>query len=179
MVDIIIIVLLVMGFLLGLRRGLVLQLVKLVSFIIAYLVAYWYCKDLAPALQKIIPYPFKPETNVPNWIDANSMETIFYQAIAFIALFIITKIALTLLGQLLNMFTEIPVLKQVNALGGAILGFLEVYIILFVLIVIGTILPVEQVQTSLNTSTISKAIVNDTPILSEKVKELWQTGNKV
>ncbi|MFD0768264.1 CvpA family protein [Bacillus sp. CGMCC 1.60114] len=179
MIDIIIIVLLVMGFLLGLRRGLVLQLVKLASFIIAYLVAYWYCKDLAPALQKIIPYPFKQEVNVPNWIDANSMETVFYQAIAFIALFIITKIALTLLGQLLNMFTEIPVLKQVNALGGAILGFLEVYIILFVLIVIGTILPVEQVQTSLNTSTISKVIVNDTPILSEKVKELWQTGSKV
>ena len=179
MVDIIIILLLVMGFLLGLRRGLVLQLVKLASFIIASLVAYWYSKDLAPALQKIIPYPFKQEVNVPNWIDANSMETVFYQAIAFIALFIITKIALTLLGQLLNMFTEIPVLKQINALGGAILGFLEVYIILFVLIVVGTILPIEQVQTSLNQSSISKVIVDDTPILSEKVKELWQTGSKV
>ncbi|HDX9576825.1 CvpA family protein [Bacillus cytotoxicus] len=179
MVDIIIVLLLVMGFLLGLRRGLVLQLVKLVSFIIAYLVAYWYCKDLAPALQKIIPYPFKQEVNVPNWIDANSMETVFYQAIAFIALFIITKIALTLIGQLLNMFTEIPVLKQINALGGAILGFLEVYIILFVLIVVGTILPIEQLQTSLNQSSISKVIVEDTPILSGKVKELWQTGSKV
>lgn len=179
MVDIIISLLLVMGFVLGLRRGLVLQLVKLVSFIVAYLVAYWYCKDLAPALQKIIPYPFKQEVNVPNWIDANSMETVFYQAIAFIVLFIITKIAFTLLGQLLNMFTEIPVLRQINALGGAILGFLEVYIILFVLIVVGTILPIEQVQTSLNQSSISKVIVDDTPILSEKVKELWQTSSKV
>ena len=93
-------------------------------------------------------------------------------------MFIITKIALSLLGNLLNMFAEIPVLKQVNAFG-AILGFLEVYIILFVLIIIGNILPIEQVQTPLQKSSISKIIVDDTPILSEKVKELWQTGSRV
>ncbi|MDM5190233.1 CvpA family protein [Bacillus sp. DX4.1] len=179
MIDIIIILLLVMGFFLGLRRGFVLQLVKLTSFIIAYLVAYWYCKDLAPALEKIIPYPFGKGVSVPEWIDANNIEVVFYQAIAFILLFIITKIALALLGNLLNMFTEIPVLKQVNAVGGALLGFLEVYIILFVLIVIGNILPIEQVQTPLQKSSISKIIVDDTPILSEKVKELWQTGSRV
>jgi uncharacterized membrane protein required for colicin V production len=94
-------------------------------------------------------------------------------------LFIITKIALSLLGNLLNMFAEIPVLKQVNAFAGAILGFLEVYIILFVLIIVGNILPIEQIQTPLQKSSISKIIVDDTPILSEKVKELWQTGSRV
>ena len=52
---------------------------------------------------------------------------------------------------------------------------LEVYIVLFVLIIIGNILPIEQVQTPLQKSSISKIIVDDTPILSEKVKELWQT----
>ncbi|WP_369902349.1 CvpA family protein [Bacillus manliponensis] len=179
MIDILIILLLIMGFFLGLRRGFILQLVKLTSFIIAYLVAYWYCKDFAPVLQKIVPYPFEQNASVPEWIDASDMETVFYQAIAFIALFIIAKIALTLLGHLLNMFTEIPVLKQVNALAGALLGFVEVYVILFVLIIVGSLLPVEPVQTSLEQSAISKIIVDDTPILSEKVKELWQTGSKV
>ncbi|AIK40714.1 hypothetical protein COM13_01545 [Bacillus pseudomycoides] len=179
MIDIIIILLLVMGFFLGLKRGFVLQLVKLTSFIIAYLVAYWYCKDLAPTFEKFIPYPFDKNVSVPEWIDANNIEAVFYQAIAFIVLFIITRIALSLLGNLLNMFTEIPVIKQVNAFAGALLGFLEVYIILFVLIIIGTILPIEQVQTPLQKSSISKIIVDDTPILSEKVKELWQTGSKV
>ncbi|MFE4759747.1 CvpA family protein [Bacillus mycoides] len=179
MIDIIIILLLVMGFFLGLRRGFILQLVKLTSFIIAYLVAYWYCKDLAPALAKIIPYPFDKNVSVPEWIDANNIEGVFYQAIAFIVLFIITKIALSLLGNLLNMFAEIPVLKQVNSVAGALLGFLEVYIILFVLIIVGSILPIEQIQTPLQKSSISKIIVDDTPILSEKVKELWQTGSRV
>ncbi|WP_459499192.1 CvpA family protein [Bacillus sp. C1] len=179
MVDIIIILLLVMGFFLGLRRGFVLQLIKLTSFIIAYLVAYWYCKDLAPALEKFIPYPFDKNVSVPEWIDASNIEAVFYQAIAFIVLFIVTKIALSLLGNLLNMFTEIPVIKQVNAFAGALLGFFEVYILLFVLIIIGTVLPIEQVQTPLQKSSISKIIVDDTPILSEKVKELWQTGSRV
>ena len=59
------------------------------------------------------------------------------------------------------------------------LGFLEVYIILFVLIIIGNILPIEQLQTPLQQSSISKIIVDDTPILSEKVKELWQTGSSI
>ncbi|MGQ0517481.1 hypothetical protein ACT453_46275, partial [Bacillus sp. D-CC] len=71
-----------------------------------------YCKDLAPALAKFIPYPFDKNVSVPEWIDANNIETVFYQALAFIILFIITKIALSLLGNLLNMFAEIPVLKQ-------------------------------------------------------------------
>lgn len=179
MIDIIIIVLLVMGFFLGLKRGFVLQLVKLTSFIIAYLVAYWYCKDLAPILERFIPYPFDQNVSVPEWIDASDMEAVFYQVIAFIVLFIVTKIALSLLGNLLNMFMEIPVLKQVNAIAGACLGFLEVYIILFVLLLIGTVLPIEQVQTSLQKSALSQIIVDDTPILSEKVKELWQTGSRV
>ncbi|MGQ0453211.1 CvpA family protein, partial [Bacillus sp. SS-TM] len=34
-------------------------------------------------------------------------------------------------------------------------------------------------QTPLQQSSISKIIVDDTPILSEKVKELWQTGSRV
>lgn len=178
MIDILIILLLIMGFFLGLRRGFVLQLVKLTSFIIASLVAYWCYKDFAPVLQSIIPYPFEQNASVTTWIDVSDMETVFYQAIAFITLFIIAKIALTLLGHLLNMFTKIPVLKQVNSFAGALLGFVEVYVILFVLIIIGSLLPVAPVQTSIEQSAISKIIVDDTPILSEKVKELW-TGSKV
>ena len=91
MIDIIIILLLVMGLFLGLKRGFVLQLVKLTSFIIAYLVAYWYCKDLAPTLEKFIPYPFGKGVSVPEWIDANNIEAVFYQAIAFICYLLLQK----------------------------------------------------------------------------------------
>ncbi|MGQ0437682.1 hypothetical protein ACT4UT_05155 [Bacillus sp. B-TM1] len=46
-------------------------------------------------LAKFIPYPFDKNVSVPEWIDANNIETVFYQALAFIILFIITKIALS------------------------------------------------------------------------------------
>ncbi|WP_028400916.1 CvpA family protein [Ectobacillus panaciterrae] len=180
MIDLIIIALLLMGFIIGLKRGLILQAVRLVSFIAAYFVAYLYCDKLAPSLKSIIPYPLHATAQqAPAWLNTGSVEDVFYRAIAFVILFFITKIAFSLLGHLLNMFAQIPVLKQVNAVGGAFLGFVETYIVLFVLILIGTLLPVQQVQTSIGQSVLCKVIVDDTPVLSDKVKELWVHGDRV
>ncbi|MFX3623972.1 MAG: CvpA family protein [Ectobacillus sp.] len=180
MIDLIIIVLLLMGVLIGLKRGLILQVVRLAGFIAAYFVAYLYYNDLAPSLKPIIPYPFGAAAQqAPAWLNAGNIEDVFYRAIAFAALFFVTKIALSLLGHLLNMFAQIPVLKQVNALGGGILGFVEVYIVLFVLILIGTLLPVQGVQASLNDSVLCRVIVDNTPVLSDKVKELWVLSDRV
>ncbi|MFD3445375.1 CvpA family protein [Microbacteriaceae bacterium 4G12] len=181
MIDLIIIALLVMGLLLGLKRGLILQVVRLAGYIAAYIIAYLYSKTLVPSLKSIIPYPLQAQAQaeMPAWLNANSVEDAFYLAIAFLIVFFVTKIAFSILGRLLNMFAEIPVLKQVNALGGAVFGFLEVYILLFVLIVIGNLLPVQPVQTSLHQSFLSNVIVDDTPVLSDKVKQLWTSGGKI
>jgi uncharacterized membrane protein required for colicin V production len=179
MLDLIIVLLLACGFLLGLKRGLILQVVRLTGFIAAYIVAYLYYDDAAPVLKGIIPYPLETTATMHAWLENVSVEDAFYRAIAFVLLFLVTKIVFTLIGHLLNMFAQIPVLKQVNSLGGAVLGFLEVYIILFIVIFAASLLPEQHVQTSLQDAVLPKFIVEDTPILSEKVKELWVFGDKV
>jgi uncharacterized membrane protein required for colicin V production len=93
--------------------------------------------------------------------------------IAFILLFFVTKFAFSLFGQLLNMIAQIPVLKQLNSLGGGLLGFVEVYIVLFIVILVGTLVPIQPLQSSLNGSVLCQTIIDDTPVLSDKMKELW------
>ncbi|UOY94252.1 CvpA family protein [Ectobacillus sp. JY-23] len=177
MIDLLIIALLLLGFIVGLKRGLILQAVRLIGFIAAYFVAYMYCDDVAPILREVIPYPLT--TSAPVWLEEGGVEEVFYRGIAFVILFFVTKISLSLIGHLLNMFAQIPVLKQANALGGAVLGVVEIYIVLFVLILIGTLLPIQEVQASIEQSALCQIIADNTPVLSDKVKELWAYGDRV
>lgn len=173
MIDIFIIILLLIGFFIGLKRGLILQIIRLAGYVLAYIVAYLYYKPLASVLHTAIPYPFKEKANVPEWLKSVDVESLFYSVVAFILLFFVTKFAFSLFGQLLNMIAQIPVLKQLNSLGGGVLGFVEVYIVLFIVILIGTLVPIQPLQSSLNASVLCQTIIDDTPVLSDKMKELW------
>lgn len=176
MIDLIIIAVLLIGFFIGLKRGLILQIVRIISFVAAYFVAYTYSASFAPSLKSIIPYPLQTMQQTPVWLSSVDVETVFYRGLAFVILFFLTMFALSMIGHLLNIFAQIPVLKQANALGGGILGLVEVYILLFVIILVGTILPIQQVQTSIQQSVLCKVIADDTPVLSDKVKQLWTNG---
>lgn len=61
-----------------------------------------------------------------------NLEAAYYNAIAFIVLFIIAKILLRIIGSFLSIVAGIPVIKQINQMLGAVLGFLEVYLFTFV-----------------------------------------------
>lgn len=180
MLDLVIIILLVLGVLVGLRRGLILQVVHLTGFIVAYIVAYNFYDDLAPKLKLWIPYPQMGDgQGVISFFSGNNLEEAYYRAIAFIILFFGTKIVMQIFGSMLDFVASIPVLKQINRLAGGIFGFLEVYLILFILLFVGGLLPMSNVQTALNHSMLSNSIVHHTPVLSDKLNELWlQYGGK-
>jgi uncharacterized membrane protein required for colicin V production len=179
MIDIVIIILLLIGFFIGLKRGLILQVIRLVGYVLAYIVAYLYYKRLAAVLHTAIPYPLQEHADVPDWLKSTDVESMFYSVIAFILLFFVTKFAFSLLGQLLNMIAQIPILKQLNSLGGGVLGFVEVYIVLFIVILIGTLVPIQPLQSSLNASVLCQTIIDDTPVFSDKMKELWVQEDSV
>ncbi|WP_416827661.1 CvpA family protein [Ectobacillus polymachus] len=175
MIDLIIIVVLLGGFFIGLKRGLILQIVRIISYFAAFFVAYTYSASFAPSLKSLIPYPAGATQSLSVWLSSGNVEEGFYKAIAFIILFFLTILALSLVGHVLNILAQIPVIKQANALGGGILGFVEVYMLVFVIIIVGTILPIQQVQSTIHQSALCKVIADDTPVLSDKVKEVWST----
>lgn len=174
MLDLAIIIFLFIGFLIGLKRGFILQLVHLTSFIIAYVVAYLYYEELAPKLILWIPYPtWGNNPTLKILTDSSNMESAFYRAIAFVIIFFAVKIVLQIIGSMFDFIAHLPVLKQLNVWAGGILGFLEVYLLIFIVLYIAALMPIEHFQTILDDSSLAKTIVHYTPVLSEQIKGWW------
>ncbi len=174
MLNLILFIILLMGFIIGLRRGFILQIVHLTGFVVAFIVAYLYVGDLAPKLKLWIPYPSVGESQPLAFLVENTdLESAYYRAIAFAMLFFATKIIMQIIGSMLDFLAHLPILKQVNGWAGGVLGFVEVYLIVFILLYIGVLFPIETVQSSINDSTFAKAILQHTPVFSGKIKDLW------
>jgi uncharacterized membrane protein required for colicin V production len=83
------------------------------------------------------------------------------------------KIVMQIIGSMLDFVALLPFLKQLNKWAGSILGFLEIYLILFIFLFIGALMPIDPLQQALDKSILADLIVNHTPYFSHKVNELW------
>ncbi|PMC37197.1 hypothetical protein CJ195_13650 [Bacillus sp. UMB0899] len=174
MLDFVLFIILLFGILVGLKRGFILQFIHLTGFIISYIVAYQYFDDLAPKLKLWVPYPVSGEgPPILTLLSGDDLEGAYYRAVAFVLLFIGTKIVMQIIGSMLDFVALLPIIKQLNRAAGSILGFLESYLILFIVLFIAALIPMEQIQTALDQSVLANLIVNHTPYFSDKVNELW------
>ncbi|MFD1735964.1 CvpA family protein [Bacillus salitolerans] len=174
MLDLALIIILGMGFLIGLKRGFILQIVHLTGFIVAFIISYLYYDDLAPTLKLWVPYPALEEgTMMAIIFDNADLEMAYYNAISFALLFFGTKIIMQIIGSMLDFVAHLPLLKQINGWAGGLLGFIEVYLILFIVLYIGALLPIQFIQTNIQESFIAMTIVQHTPIFSGTIRELW------
>ncbi|GGM26971.1 putative transmembrane protein YshB [Paraliobacillus quinghaiensis] len=174
MTDIILIVLLILGILRGLKRGFILQAFHLIGFIVAFIVAVLYYDNLSNQLNMWIPYPGLPEGETwAVFLESLPLESAFYNAIAFAILFFVTKIIISIISSMLDFVAELPILHSVNRLLGAVLGLLETYFVMFVILYIAALLPVGFIQEAIEGSSIATLIIDNTPVLSEQIKSLW------
>lgn len=174
MLDLALLVILIIGFLIGLRRGFILQLIHMIGFIISFIVAYMYYDELAPKLRLWIPYPgFDPENALKMVLDGTSFDEAFYRTIAFAIIFFAVRIVLGIIGSALDTVASLPIIKTLNVWAGGILGLLEMYLLLFIVLYIAALLPMVIVQDALLDSSVAKGILKHTPILSAEVKKWW------
>ncbi|WP_349408090.1 CvpA family protein [Pseudalkalibacillus sp. SCS-8] len=174
MVDLILIGVLIVGFLVGLRRGLILQLVHLTGFIASFIVAYLYFDELAPKLRLWVPYPTVSEgSSLAIFVNAGFLEDAYYRAIAFALLFFGMKILLQVLGSMLDFLADLPILRTINGWLGGVFGFIEVYLVIFLFLYIAALVPLDSIQSAMSDSVIAKAMVEHTPVFSEKIKSIW------
>ncbi len=174
MLDLAILLILGIGFIIGLRRGFILQIVHLTGFIAAFIVSYLYFDDLAPKLELWIPYPELSDGSMIALIfSSDNLEIAYYRAIAFALLFFATKIIMQILGSMLDFLAHLPILKQINGWAGGVLGLIEVYLLVFILLYIGALVPVEKLQSLMQNSFIAMSIVEHTPIFSGAIRDLW------
>lgn len=174
MLDFIIILFLIIGLFVGIQRGFVLQVVHLAGFVLSYILAYLYFDNLAPKLKLWIPYPTNIQHNsFFSMLGHLDLQTVYYRAIAFGLIFIGTKIAMHILGSMLDFLADLPLLRSVNRGLGGTLGFIEVYLLLFVLLYLGAIIPFFGIEQYVNHSYVAHIIIDKTPVFSERIKELW------
>jgi uncharacterized membrane protein required for colicin V production len=173
MLDLILFIILIIGFFVGLRRGLILQVVHLTSFVIAFIVAYLNYQKLAAVIDLYIPYPQMENETIVMLLEQLNFEDAFYNGLSFVIIFFGTKFGMQIIASMLDFLADLPLLKPINRSLGGMLGFIEVYLIVFFALYFGALLPVEYIQEHLTHSVIAAFIVEHTPLFSEKIKELW------
>jgi len=133
-----------------------------------------YYDDVASKLELWIPYPeLMSDSSWAVFLENLPLEAAYYNAIAFGAIFFVTKIVLQIIATMLDFIADLPLLSMINSLLGAVLGFVEAYLLLFVLLYIFALAPVPFVQDLISTSHIATYIIEETPVVSEKLSEYW------
>lgn len=179
MLDIILLFIFIASLVVGAKRGFIVQAIHIGSFFIALIVAYIYYKPLAQKFVFWIPYPGFTENNTATLIlDSLDVDRTFYRVIAFAVIFFVVKIAIQIVGSMFDFLAYLPVLGSINRLLGAILCFIEFYIIIFIGLYVIALLPLENVQMVLRKSIITGMMLENTPILTSMFQNWWYIYSK-
>lgn len=158
----------------GFRRGLIVQIIHMTGFIIALVAAYSYYKQLAEKFVLWIPYPgVTAGSKLSTTVDKLDLDETFYRLLAFVLIFLVVKFGLQLIASMFDFLKYLPVLGFVARITGAVFGFIEFYILMFLVLYLLAMLPIDFIQDRINTSLLAKSIFEHTPVLSETVKKWW------
>lgn len=173
--DIIIIIIVLLFMIKGYQAGLIRQVINLLGFLIAIFLAYKFSNDLSPYLEDIIPLPNFETSSLHIFSQYFNLQDMFYNAIAFIIIFVGVKILLSIVLVVLDSVANLPGLAIINRSSGALIGLIEAAIIIILLVNFMKIMPWANLQTYLETSLIATSILEVTPMITEKIFILWDS----
>lgn len=166
-IDAVIIIVLIVGFLAGFRRGAVKQAVTLIGIILVIVGAYYLKNPIALFCYKTFPFiDFKIFNSL------SVINILFYEVISFIIavsiLTLVLRIILKISGIVEKIFKATIILGFISKIIGGILGVIEGYIIAFILLFFFN-QPFINV-TGINDSKFGTYIIKNTPVLTNAVK---------
>lgn len=162
-VDVIIIIVLALGFLIGFKRGFTRELVSLVGIVVITVLSFILKNPISVVLYKNLPF-FKFNYLIKG---SSVLNILLYEIIAFLIVFIILFIALKIITKLTNLLEKI--LKMTIILGipskilGGCVGVIKSYILVFLALFIMS-LPAFAVD--MGESKIGDFILHNSPVLS-------------
>ena len=166
-IDAVIIVLFIIGFLIGFRRGAVKQTVTLVGFIFVLILSYLlkgYVANFCFSRFPFIDFKYFGAISIVN--------IIFYELISFLVTFsilmIILKIIIMVSGVVEKILKATIILGIVSKIIGGILGIIEMYAVTFILLFFFS-QPFMRI-TGVEESKLGNTMLNHTPILTSKIK---------
>ncbi len=162
--DVAIILILIMGAITGFKRGFISEIVRSVGFFVVIILAYILKNPVSVLLYEHLPF-----FNLFGFIKGVTvLNVIIYEIIAFFIVLSLLTIILKLIIKLTNLiefFIDLTVvLTPISKLGGLIVGLIESYIWVFIILYIIS-LPIFNIP-ELNGSKFRDKILNHTPICS-------------
>lgn len=166
--DAVIIVLIIVGALSGLRRGLVKEVVLLIGLVATIVVAFYLRVPVSAFFYKNLPFfgfsgLFK---------GVSILNILLYEVIAFLLVFSILYLVLRILLKITNIIETILkatiILGFFSKIGGAIIGAIESYLIIFIILFIFN-QPFINIE-GMEDSKFAGTILESTPIMSKAVK---------
>ncbi|MDN6385189.1 MAG: CvpA family protein, partial [Alkalibacterium sp.] len=147
----IIILILLLSLYSGARRGLILQLVLTIGYAVSFWVALKYYQALSNYAEMFIPYP-TPSSSSDNPFVIYGMDLLFeldspfYNGVSFVVLLFAGWLITRIVGGLFQALADLPILRTLNAAGGAVLSFIVHYIGIFLLLFVLSMMPMSIVQ---------------------------------
>lgn len=164
--DIVIILLILLSGVTGLKQGLLKSGINLIGTILIYIIAFKMKDSIGLFLCKIFPF-FKFNGYV-------TLNILVYQLIAFVLiasiLFSVFAIVLKLTGIVQKLVDLTVILDIPSKIGGFIIGLLEGYVVMFIIILILSV-PLRNVEL-FSESTLVDKMINKTPVLSSTLDGL-------
>lgn len=171
-IDIVVLLLLVMFGVVGWKQGIIKEAVQLVGMIIILVIAFMFKGELGNIFCKWLPF-FNFNGSPIEGI--TTLNILLYQVLGFVIIFTVLYAIYTIILKLSGVFQKILdwtiILLIPSKIGGLIIGLLEGYILLFVLLLIITGLPASYTSNFTN-SNLVQTIVYKTPILSSASKDV-------
>lgn len=165
-IDAVIIIILIAGFLLGFKRGVIKELITLVGVVLVISGAFYLKNPIANFCYRTLPF-----INFKVFNGLSILNILFYEVISFLiaasVLALILKIALTLSKIVEKILKATIVLGIFSKVLGGILGILESYVIIFVLLFFFN-QPFVNI-TGIGDSKLGTFILTHTPVLSNKI----------
>ncbi len=161
--DIVIILLILLSGVTGLKQGLLKSGINLIGTILIYIIAFKMKDSIGLFLCKVCPF-FKFNGYI-------TLNILVYQLIAFVLiasiLFSIFAIVLKLTGVVQKLVDLTVILTIPSKIGGFIIGLLEGYVVMFIIILILSV-PLRNVELFSESKLVDK-MLNNTPILSSSL----------
>lgn len=165
--SVIIILLILLCGVLGSKRGILKEIVIIAGTIVVFVLSFFLKDIVASIFCQNLPF-FNLRIPLGNLV---SLNIVFYQLIAFLILIILFRLILQILVDVTGIFNKIInatiILALPNKLLGFIVGLLEGYILMFIVLNV-IALPLSGSELFMSSS-VRKFIVNDTPVLKDSL----------
>lgn len=175
LVDIIIVLLLISGFITGYKKGLIKQTISTIGLIVIVVLAFLLKNDLSIFLYKKCPF-----FTVGLLKNYSSLNILLYELISFFILFcifsIIVNIILKITGIAEKILDDSSIFRTLFKILGGLLGCLEAYVSIFIILLILS-MPIFSLNFTkyMNRSKLRKHIMNNTILISNVSEPLVKT----